>query len=77
MGAARGPLGSRHRLQRDRDGAELPAGAEEVVAFRQYRAVGANNVDHLRELVGALAYEVNVQVVSEYKQLLQDRRQPA
>lgn len=39
-------------------------------------AVGTNNVDHLRELVGALAYEVNVQVVSEYKQLLQDRRQP-
>ncbi|WP_073967586.1 aldo/keto reductase [Streptomyces sp. CB02460] len=38
-------------------------------------AVGTNDVDHLRELVDALAYEVNDQVVSEYKRLLQDRRQ--
>ncbi|MFI9210186.1 aldo/keto reductase [Streptomyces sp. NPDC053253] len=40
-------------------------------------AVGTDNVDHLRELVGALAYEVDDQVVREYRQLLQARRQPA
>ncbi|MET8590385.1 aldo/keto reductase [Streptomyces sp. NPDC005078] len=39
-------------------------------------AVGTDNVDHLRELVGALAYEVDDQVVWEYRQLLQARRQP-
>jgi pyridoxine 4-dehydrogenase len=39
-------------------------------------AVGTDNVDHLRELVGALAYEVDDQVVREYRQLLQARRQP-
>ncbi|MDV5145442.1 aldo/keto reductase [Streptomyces sp. SBC-4] len=38
-------------------------------------AVGTDNVDHLRELVGALACEVDDQVISEYRQLLQDRRQ--
>ncbi|NUK23786.1 hypothetical protein [Streptomyces lunaelactis] len=40
-------------------------------------AVGTSNVDHLRELVGALAYEVDDQVVLEYRQLLQARRQLA
>lgn len=39
-------------------------------------AVGTDNVDHLRELVGALAYEVDDQVIREYRQLLQTRRQP-
>ncbi|MGW6542801.1 aldo/keto reductase [Streptomyces massasporeus] len=39
-------------------------------------AVGTDNVDHLRELVGALAYEVDDQVVREYRRLLQARRQP-
>ncbi|MFJ8248327.1 aldo/keto reductase [Streptomyces sp. NPDC094466] len=39
-------------------------------------AVGTDNVDHLRELVDALAYEVDDQVVREYRQLLQTRRQP-
>lgn len=39
-------------------------------------AVGTDNVDHLRELVGALAYEVDDQMVREYRQLLQARRQP-
>ncbi|MFJ4338500.1 hypothetical protein [Streptomyces sp. NPDC088915] len=38
-------------------------------------AVGTNSVDHLRELVGALAWEIDDQVVSEYRQLLQGRRQ--
>ncbi|MEU9887664.1 hypothetical protein [Sphaerisporangium sp. NPDC051011] len=38
-------------------------------------AVGTDNVDHLRELIGALAYEVDDQVVREYRQLLQARRQ--
>ncbi|MFF1650558.1 hypothetical protein [Streptomyces sp. NPDC058240] len=38
-------------------------------------AVGTDNVDHLRELVGALAYEVDDQVVREYRELLQARRQ--
>ncbi|MFJ8860529.1 aldo/keto reductase [Streptomyces sp. NPDC102451] len=37
-------------------------------------AVGTDNVDHLRELIGALAYEVDDQVVREYRQLLQARR---
>ncbi|MFH8991345.1 aldo/keto reductase [Streptomyces sp. NPDC017940] len=40
-------------------------------------AVGTDNVDHLRELAGALAYEVDDQVVREYRQLLRARRQPA
>ncbi|WP_326766144.1 aldo/keto reductase [Streptomyces sp. NBC_01591] len=39
-------------------------------------AVGTDNVEHLRELVGALAYEVDDQVVQEYRQLLRARRQP-
>lgn len=39
-------------------------------------AVGTDNVDHLRELIGALAYEVDDQMVREYRQLLQARRQP-
>ncbi|MFJ1649700.1 hypothetical protein [Streptomyces sp. NPDC088258] len=38
-------------------------------------AVGTSNVDHLRELVGALVYEVDDQVVLEYRQLLKARRQ--
>lgn len=40
-------------------------------------AVGTENADHLEELVSALAYEVDGQVVREYRQLLQTRRQPA
>ncbi|MEW1632645.1 hypothetical protein AB0469_01045 [Streptomyces sp. NPDC093801] len=40
-------------------------------------AVGTDNADHLRELAGALAYEVDDQVVREYRQLLQARLQPA
>ncbi|MFJ4945612.1 hypothetical protein ACIP4V_23840 [Streptomyces albidoflavus] len=40
-------------------------------------AVGTDDVDHLRELTGALAYEVDDQVIREYRQLLQARRQPA
>ncbi|MEU0518495.1 aldo/keto reductase [Streptosporangium sp. NPDC006007] len=39
-------------------------------------AVGTDNVNHLWELIGALAYEVDNQVVREYRQLLQTRRQP-
>ncbi|MFD3354834.1 aldo/keto reductase [Streptomyces fradiae] len=39
-------------------------------------AVGTNDVDHLRELTGALVYKVDEQVVREYRQLLQARRQP-
>ncbi|MFF3125915.1 aldo/keto reductase [Streptomyces sp. NPDC057908] len=39
-------------------------------------AVGTDNVDHLQELIDALAYEVDDQVVQEYRQLLQARRQP-
>lgn len=38
-------------------------------------AVGTDNVDHLHELVGALAYEVDDQMVREYRLLLQARRQ--
>ncbi|MEU9615169.1 hypothetical protein AB0D56_27025 [Streptomyces sp. NPDC048209] len=40
-------------------------------------AVGTSNVDHLRELVGALAYEVDYQVVLENRKLLRARRQLA
>lgn len=39
-------------------------------------AVGTDNVDHLRELIRALAYEVDDQMVREYRQLLRARRQP-
>lgn len=39
-------------------------------------AVGTDNVEHLRELVEALSYQVDDQVVQEYWQLLQARRQP-
>ncbi|MFJ4703718.1 aldo/keto reductase [Streptomyces anulatus] len=39
-------------------------------------AVGTDSVEHLRELVGALAYEVDDQVVLEYRQLLRARHQP-
>ncbi len=39
-------------------------------------AVGTDNVDHLRELVDALAYEVDDQVVQEYRHLLRTRGQP-
>ncbi|MEU9700232.1 aldo/keto reductase [Streptomyces sp. NPDC047981] len=38
-------------------------------------AVGTDNADHLRELVDALAYEVDDQVVQEYRRLLRARRQ--
>ncbi|MFF2777051.1 hypothetical protein ACFVU3_19345 [Streptomyces sp. NPDC058052] len=38
-------------------------------------AVGTDNTDHLRELVDALAYEVDDQVVREYRRLLRARRQ--
>lgn len=38
-------------------------------------AVGTDNVDHLHELVSALAYEVDDQMVREYRLLLQARRQ--
>ncbi|MER5204536.1 hypothetical protein [Streptomyces sp. NPDC002825] len=40
-------------------------------------AVGTDDVDHLRELTGALAYEVDAQVIREYGRLLHARRQPA
>ncbi|WP_335939346.1 hypothetical protein [Streptomyces sp. PTD5-9] len=39
-------------------------------------AVSTDNVDHLRELTGALAYQIDDQVVREYRQLLWARRQP-
>ncbi|MEU4174704.1 aldo/keto reductase [Streptomyces sp. NPDC026589] len=39
-------------------------------------AVGTDSIEHLRELVGALAYEVDDQVVLEYRQLLRARHQP-
>ncbi len=39
-------------------------------------AVGTDNVDHLRELTEALSYEVDENVVREYRQLLK-ARQPA
>ncbi|WP_329160706.1 hypothetical protein OHA63_29785 [Streptomyces anulatus] len=39
-------------------------------------AVGTDSVEHLRELV-ALVYEVDDQVVLEYRQLLRARHQPA
>ncbi|MET8948236.1 hypothetical protein ABZX30_33070 [Streptomyces sp. NPDC004542] len=38
--------------------------------------VGTDNVDHLRELIGALAYQIDDHVVREYRRLLQARRQP-
>jgi len=38
-------------------------------------AVGTDNSDHLRELADALAYEVDDQVVREYRRLLRARRQ--
>jgi pyridoxine 4-dehydrogenase len=37
-------------------------------------AVGTDNVDHLRELAEALAYEVDEKVVREYRQLLKTRQ---
>ncbi|MEW2313368.1 aldo/keto reductase [Streptomyces sp. NPDC006864] len=39
-------------------------------------AVGTDSVEHLQELVGALAHEVDDQVVLEYRQLLRARHQP-
>ncbi|MEU9779249.1 hypothetical protein [Streptomyces sp. NPDC047968] len=38
-------------------------------------AVGTDNATHLRELVDALTYEVDDQVVQEYRRLLQASRQ--
>ncbi|MBL1099489.1 aldo/keto reductase [Streptomyces coffeae] len=37
-------------------------------------AVGTDNVDHLRELTEALAYEIDERVVREYRQLLRARQ---
>nr|WP_258049734.1 aldo/keto reductase [Streptomyces finlayi] len=37
-------------------------------------AVGTDNVDHLRELTEALTFEVDDQIVQEYRQLLKDRQ---
>ncbi|MFE4023236.1 aldo/keto reductase [Streptomyces sp. NPDC059101] len=37
-------------------------------------AVGTDNVDHLRELIDALTYEVDENVVREYRQLLKARQ---
>ena len=39
-------------------------------------AVGTDNVDHLRELTEAVAYEVDENVVQEYRQLLKARQLP-
>lgn len=39
-------------------------------------AVGTDNAEHLRELIGALAYQVDEQVIQAYRQLLRARRQP-
>ncbi|MEV0641640.1 aldo/keto reductase [Streptomyces sp. NPDC050619] len=39
-------------------------------------AVGTDNVDHLRELTEALAYEVDDKMVQEYRQLLKARQLP-
>ncbi|WP_282693504.1 aldo/keto reductase [Streptomyces sp. CC208A] len=38
-------------------------------------AVGTDNAGHLRELVGAVAHDVDRPVVAEYRRLLQGRRQ--
>lgn len=37
-------------------------------------AVGTDNVAHLRELAEALAHEVDMNVVQEYRQLLKSRQ---
>ncbi|MFE3070817.1 aldo/keto reductase [Streptomyces sp. NPDC059247] len=39
-------------------------------------AVGTNDVGHLRELIDAMAYDVDDQVIREYRRLLRARRQP-